>query len=203
MFFHYKSSEPSIQYRVIRSKRKSISIQIKENGDVEVRAPQYISDRQISQFVNSKQDWITEKRTKALERYQSLPQATPEEEAKIAFLEKKFRKAAKDYIPYRVEHFHKLTGGHYTSITIRDQKSRWGSCSGRGTLSFNYRLMMAPPKILDYVVVHELCHLTHMNHSKDFWNMVDSILPDYKESKQWLKDHGSELTVPCYLAKYK
>ncbi|MBQ7955858.1 MAG: M48 family metallopeptidase [Lachnospiraceae bacterium] len=203
MFFHYKTPETTYQYRIIRSNRKSISIQIKENGDVEVRAPHYVSDRQIDKFVESKQDWILEKRQEVLAHYNSLPTLSPEEEARIGYFEKKFRKAAKDYIPYRVEYFHQFTGGHYTSITIRDQKSRWGSCSGSGTLSFNYRLMMAPPKILDYVVVHELCHLTHMNHSKDFWNMVGTILPDYKESKQWLKEHGRELTVPHYLAKMK
>ncbi len=201
MFFHYKTPDPTYQYRIIRSNRKSISIRIKENGDVEVRAPHYVTDKQIDKFVESKLDWINTKRLEVLEYISSLPQITPETQARIEYFEKKFRKAAKDYIPYRVEYFHQFTGGHYTSITIRDQKSRWGSCSGTGTLSFNYRLMMAPPKILDYVVVHELCHLTHMNHSKDFWNMVGSILPDYKESKQWLKDHGAELTVPHYLAK--
>lgn len=203
MFFNYKTQNPSYQYRIIRSNRKSISIQIKENGDVEVRAPHYATDRQIAKFVDSKSDWIEEKRQKVLDYISTLPKISSEDEKRIEYFEKKFRKAAKDYIPYRVEYFHQFTGGHYTSITIRDQKSRWGSCSGTGTLSFNYRLMMAPPRILDYVVVHELCHLTHMNHSKDFWNMVGSILPDYKESKRWLKEHGRELTVPCYLAKNK
>lgn len=201
MFFHYKTPENTYQYHIIRSNRKSISIRIKENGDVEVRAPYYVTDKQIDNFVKSKSDWIIEKRQEVLEYLSTLPETTPETAARIEYFEKKFRKAAKDYIPYRVEYFHQFTGGHYTSITIRDQKSRWGSCSGTGTLSFNYRLMMAPPKILDYVVVHELCHLTHMNHSKDFWNMVGSILPDYKESKKWLKEHGSELTVPYYFAK--
>ena len=101
----------------------------------------------------------------------------------------------------RVNHYAPLMGVHPGRITIRDQKSRWGSCSSAGTLSFNYRLMMAPPRVLDYVVVHELCHLTHMNHSKDFWNMVERILPDYKESKNWLKEHGKELTVLHYINK--
>ena len=93
------------------------------------------------------------------------------------------------------------TGGHYTSITIRDQKTRWGSCSSRGTLSFNYRLIYGPAGPLDYVVVHELCHLTHMNHSKDFWNMVERIMPDYRIYKQWLREHGQELTLTTHLKK--
>lgn len=201
MFFHYKSPTDTYQYSIIRSRRKTISIQIKETGDVEVRAPHYATDKQIARFVESKEDWIIEKRQQILEYIESQPKLSEADEARIAYFEKKFRQAAKDYIPYRVEYFHKQTGGRYTSITIRDQKSRWGSCSGRGTLSFNYRLMMAPPKVLDYVVVHELCHLTHMNHSKDFWNMVESILPDYKESKKWLKEHGKELSVQYYLSK--
>lgn len=108
-------------------------------------------------------------------------------------LEKRYRDAAKEYIPKRVEYYHEFTGGTYHKITIRDQKTRWGSCSSNGTLSFNYRLMLAPPRVLDYVVVHELCHLTHMNHSTDFWNMVASILPDYKEYRKWLRDNGHTL----------
>lgn len=202
MSTHYKTPENTYQYRIIRSRRKSIAIQMKENGDVEVRAPYYATDRQIADFVESRQDWILAKRQEIMDYLNTLPVLSPTEQAKLDYFEKKFRKAAKEYIPYRVSYFHRLTGGHYTSITIRDQKSRWGSCSGTGTLSFNYRLMMAPPKILDYVVVHELCHLTHMNHSKDFWNMVESILPDYKESRQWLKEHGRELTLTGYLARY-
>lgn len=96
---------------------------------------------------------------------------------------------------------HRFTGGHYTTITIRDQKTRWGSCSSRGTLSFNYRLIYGPAGPLDYVVVHELCHLTHMNHSKDFWNMVERIMPDYRIYKQWLREHGQELTLTTHLKK--
>ena len=93
------------------------------------------------------------------------------------------------------------TGGTYTRITIRDQKTRWGSRSSSGTLSFNYRLMYAPRKVLDYVVVHELCHITHMNHSKEFWDMVASILPDYKESRNWLKEHGKELNIEDHMKR--
>lgn len=199
MNFHYKASDTPNQEmfpcRITFSKRKSISIQIKEDGSVDVKAPLYAPKWQVEAFVQSKLDWINQKRQEVLERQAALPTLTAEQEKRALSLEKQFRKAAKDYIPYRVEYFHAFTGGHYTSITIRDQKSRWGSCSSRGTLSFNYRLMMAPPKVLDYVVVHELCHLTHMNHSADFWKMVENIMPDYRTQKNWLKEHGHELTV--------
>lgn len=120
-------------------------------------------------------------------------------EYKAAELKRRFLSAAKVYFPKRCEELIRQTGGHYEKITIRDQKTRWGSCSQTGTLSFNYRLMMAPPEVIDYVIVHELCHLTHMNHSKAFWNMVAGILPDYAERKHWLKQHGHELNEEHYL----
>lgn len=126
---------------------------------------------------------------------------TPAELKRLNALEHRYRDAARAKITARVEYYHSVTGGHYTSIAIRDQKTRWGSCSSLGTLSFNYRLIFAPSKVLDYVVVHELCHLTHMNHSKNFWGMVERIMPDYKEYRQWLKEHGCELNLVSYLEK--
>lgn len=131
---------------------------------------------------------------------QSAP-LTIAEAKRLEVLSKRYRNTARQVFTERVAFFHPLTKGSYTSITIRDQKSRWGSCSSRGTLSFNYRLIFAPPKVLDYVVIHELCHLTHFNHSKEFWNMVGQIMPDYKVCQKWLKDHGRELTLENYLKK--
>lgn len=126
---------------------------------------------------------------------------TQAEAKRLQTLEKRYRKAARDTFTARVAYYHQFTGGNYTSITIRDQKSRWGSCSSRGTLSFNYRLIFAPLKVLDYVVVHELCHLSHMNHSKDFWSMVETVMPEYKVYKSWLRGHGQELNLISYLEK--
>lgn len=126
---------------------------------------------------------------------------TKEEQKRLQIMERRYRKAARDIFTSRAAYFHQFTGGNYTSVTIRDQKTRWGSCSSRGTLSFNYRLVFAPPKVLDYVVVHELCHLTHMNHSKDFWSMVERIMPDYRTCKSWLKSHGQELNLISHLQR--
>lgn len=126
---------------------------------------------------------------------------TEAETKRLENLEKRYRNAARQRLEERVAFYHTRTGGRYTSITVRDQKTRWGSCSSRGTLSFNYRLIFAPPQVLDYVVVHELCHLTHMNHSKDFWNKVASVMPEYKVYRLWLKEHGQELTLSHYLEK--
>ncbi len=130
-----------------------------------------------------------------------MQQYTPEELRRIQVFDNRYRNAAKEHFTKRVEHFLPLTGGSYTKITIRDQKTRWGSRSSSGTLSFNYRLMYAPPRVLDYVVLHELCHITHMNHSKEFWDMVASIMPDYKVCKQWLKEHGTELNAVAHMKK--
>jgi len=124
---------------------------------------------------------------------------TQAETKRLETLEKRYRSAARTKFEQRCAYYRRFTGGIYHSITIRDQKTRWGSCSSRGTLSFNYRLIFAPPAVLDYVVVHELCHLTHMNHSADFWNKVASVMPDYKQHRKWLKEHGGELTLEHYL----
>ena len=126
---------------------------------------------------------------------------TPEQLKRIQVFDNRYRNAAKAHFTKRVEHFIKQTGGTYTRITIRDQKTRWGSRSSSGTLSFNYRLMYAPPRVLDYVVIHELCHITHMNHSKEFWDMLASIMPDYKVCKDWLKEHGKELNAETHMEK--
>jgi predicted metal-dependent hydrolase len=80
-------------------------------------------------------------------------------------------------------------------IVIKDQKTKWGSCSSKGNINFNFRVIMAPENIIDYLVVHELCHLVHMNHSSDFWNLVKSILPNYREDEEWLKINGVNLNI--------
>lgn len=126
---------------------------------------------------------------------------TPAEARRLKAFTIRYREEAHRKIEERVAFYHPLTGGRYTSVTIRDQKSRWGSCSSRGTLSFNYRLIFAPLPVLDYVVVHELCHLTHMNHSKEFWDKVASVMPEYNVHRQWLKDHGHELSPEHHMEK--
>lgn len=108
-------------------------------------------------------------------------------------LEKWYRKEASAVISKKAAYYAKILSVCYEDIHIRDQKSRWGSCSGRGNLNFNWRLIMAPEQVLDYVVIHELCHLRHMDHSREFWELVGSICPSYKQFKGWLKDHGESL----------
>lgn len=108
-------------------------------------------------------------------------------------LEKWYRKEALFVISEKAEEFAKLLSVHFKDIRIKDQKSRWGSCSSKGNLNFNWRIIMAPEPVCDYVVIHELCHLVFMDHSVNFWNLVESICPDYRQYKKWLKENGKQL----------
>lgn len=100
---------------------------------------------------------------------------------------------AKQILPERIAYFASLLGVSYGRITIRAQRSRWGSCSAKGNLNFNCLLMLVPPEVRDYVVVHELCHRLELNHSPKFWAWVERVVPDYKLHRTWLRDNGSSL----------
>ena len=108
----------------------------------------------------------------------------------IECLESWYKKNARHIISMRVEQYAKAMGVTYGRISIRSQKSRWGSCSSSGNLNFNWHLVMMPSKVLDYVVIHELAHRIEMNHSKQFWENVSIVCPEYKLRKLWLKEHG-------------
>jgi predicted metal-dependent hydrolase len=114
--------------------------------------------------------------------------------ARIVF-ERWYRKQALDTLTHRVQHFASLHGFRYTQVKISAARTRWGSCSARGNLSFTWRLVMAPLPVIDYVVVHELVHLKVRNHSRLFWDQVEKLLPDYKDRRSWLKEHGSSLNL--------
>lgn len=190
----YQSKLYELPYTLIRSDRRSFSISISPDGQITVRVPMRATQKEISHLLIEKRIWIVTKYLEVQEKQRNRPVSELTDTQRLA-LEKRYIAAAKEYFPKRVAHFHQFTGGSYNRITIRDQKTRWGSCSARGTLSFNWRLMLAPPAILDYVVVHELCHLTHMNHSSAFWQKVESVYPDYRTARKWLKDHGQELVL--------
>ena len=104
------------------------------------------------------------------------------------------RKKAKEIFQERVKHYANDLKLYPKGITIKDQKTLWGSCSSKDNINFNWRLIMAPIEILDYVVVHELCHLKHRNHSKEYWDYVEAAMPDYAKRRKWLKDNGRVLT---------
>ena len=176
---------------VFRSNRKTIAIQVNPDLTVTVRAPKCATDKDIEQLLNKKMSWIQKSIDKIREKKAAYEKEdiTPLSYAEIQELADR----ALAYIPGRVASFAGQIGVDYERITIRTQKTRWGSCSGKGNLNFNCLLMLAPPEVIDYVVVHELCHRKEMNHSKAFWDEVERILPDYKKYAQWLKNEGSLL----------
>lgn len=110
-------------------------------------------------------------------------------------LEKWYRKEALAVFTEKADVYAGCLKVSFNKIRIKDQKSRWGSCSSKGNLNFNWRILMAPEPVCDYVIIHELCHLIHMNHSADFWKQVESICPQYKQYKNWLRDHAELLYI--------
>ncbi len=186
----YDYGDLKLHYKLIRCDRKSYEVQIKPGGEVAIRAPFSLPDSVITEFLIQREDWIKSKyyeQCKVRDRKE-----TDETSLK---LEKRYRTAAMEYIPKRVAFYADVMGVSYGRITIRDAKTRWGSCSSIGNLSFSWRLMLAPFSVLDYVVIHELCHRIQMNHSKDFWRLVEQYCPDYKMKRKWLKENGKHLHV--------
>lgn len=174
--------------KVVRSSRKTLSLQIQRDGTILVRAPLRLPEREIQKFLQEKSSWIEahlEKVNRANENAAEAP-LSPEDIRALA------DRALED-IPQRVRKFAARMGVTYGKITIRNQTTRWGSCSGAGNLNFNCLLMLAPEEIRDYVVVHELAHRRHMDHSAAFWQEVMGVLPDYKARVKWLKENGATL----------
>lgn len=180
--------------QVIRSNRRSLCIQINGKGDVIVRAPYRLSEREIKRFVEEKSGWIEKQLLKVRARQQDNEGMEKQHQYTVQELESLAKKAAQ-WIPERVARYAGQMGVSYGRITIRSQRTRWGSCSQKGNLNFNCLLMLAPPDVIDYVVVHELCHRKEMNHSARFWEEVEMVLPNYRESRKWLKDHGTTLIL--------
>ena len=172
------------EYSIVKSNRKSIAIQIHPDCKVLVRAPKRMRMEEIKRFVESKTEWIEK----------HLSNCTSQNQQKLTDQEiQALREKARALVTERVQYYAPLIGVTYNQIVIRAQHTRWGSCSNKGNLNFNCLLALVPPEVLDYVVVHELCHRKELNHSERFWNEVTKILPDYKVRKKWLKDNGSNL----------
>ncbi len=177
-----------MEFEVIRSNRRTIGAEIK-GGKLIVRVPLLATNKEINRFIEQHQKWFethiakAEAREKAKESYHKLTQD------EILALANK----ALEVIPERVAHYAPLVGVTYGRITIRKQRSRWGSRSSKGNLNFNCLLMLTPPEIIDSVVVHELCHRKEMNHSKEFYAEVLRVFPDYRKWNKWLKENGDIL----------
>lgn len=247
MYFVYNNE--TIQVHIIRSKRKTVCMSVNKDGSVTVKAPlRYPTDKEISDFVEQKIDWVLkqreihedredmrlvrrfetdysfpylgEERLVEMQRgkknefsyengkiviktpfYSALENDYEAEENKVAIeklqndLKKWYKKQAADYITKRVEYYKDIVGVTVNSVSIKSRKSQWGSCDSNGDVTFSWRLVMARPEAIDYVVIHELCHRKHMDHSSAFWNQVKKYIPDYKKQKQWLEENSINLNI--------
>lgn len=168
--------------QIIRSDRKTIAIQITPKGEVIVRCPRRMADADVQTFLEQKRAWIQKQ----------LSQCKPAEPFSQAELNR-FRQQTRSLVTQLAAHYAPIVGVDYGRITVRAQRTRWGSCSSKGKLNFNCLLALVPAQVADYIVVHELCHRREMNHSPRFWAEVEKVLPDYRSCEQWLKRHGRDL----------
>jgi predicted metal-dependent hydrolase len=215
--------------KLVRSKRKTLSLIVETDGTLTVRAPLRMKEADIRRFIDVKSDWIKRKQAHVQKeayvprRYADgetflylgkevplrlVPDRNPalvmDSVFKLArsaqlraapVFEDWYKKQARTVLTERVEFYARKYGFNLERIRISAARTRWGSCSVKKTLSFSWRLVMAPPEIIDYVVVHELCHLKELNHSGSFWAQVGLILPDFKARRKWLKQNGANLRL--------
>ena len=181
-----KNGKQILYLQVIRSNRKSIGLEVRSADDIRVRIPSRLSDRELKKFVNAHKDWIFEK-AELIENWEDQRAFTgaPSWEG----LSKVELQNIKNKFADRVSYFAEIMNVTFGRITIRNQKTRWGSCSTKGNLNFNYQLYYLPEELLDYVVVHELSHRRHMDHSKEFWTEVEKYCPNYRKLRKNLKQY--------------
>lgn len=197
--------------QLIRSKRKTLLLQIKTDGSLVVRAPMRYDISRINNFITQKTNWIITKQSAMRKRF-LLQQKILKDQAKsreegILLLGKKqkinfqnlqnknelilwYKREALKYIEPQLDIFAKNINAKYHKIKITSARKRWGSCSTQGNINFSWRLIMAPKEIVDYVIAHEVAHLLHKNHSSKFWNCVEKMIPDYKNHNLWLRKNG-------------
>jgi predicted metal-dependent hydrolase len=220
-----------MEYTVIRSRRKTIAVEITKEGDVLVRAPLKLARREVLAFVHQSSGWIARKLAQARVLQEERTARRFQEGEPFSFLGEQhrlryvaggeyllkengefllgadlsaragalfrtwYRARAREILEDRVAYFALRMGLTCRSVRITDAKERWGSCNAAGSLNFAWRLVMAPPPVIDYVIVHELVHLVEMNHSRMFWGRVGRILPDYAQRRKWLRDNEHLLTL--------
>lgn len=239
----------TIQVHIIRSKRKTVCLSVNKDGSVTVKAPlRYPTDKEISNFVEQKIDWIITQRDiqqdredmRLVRRFETdysfpylgeerLVEIQPGKKTNISFenekiivktphyevlqadydapenkviidklkteLKKWYKKQAAAYTTKRVDYYKDIVGVTVNSVSIKSRKSQWGSCDSNGDITFSWRLVMARPEAIDYVVIHELCHRKHMDHSREFWNQVQKYMPDFKAQKLWLEENSVNLNI--------
>lgn len=182
-----------ITVTIIRSSRRTIGLEVGVSGQVVLRAPKRASQRMLRSFLEERKEWITEK-YQLMERIRrEEAEREPKDYERDPEKKKVYRCEAGNILAARAAYYAEQMGVDYGRITVKETKTRWGSCSTKGNLNFHWKLVLMPPEILDYVVVHELAHRKEMNHSERFWRIVGSVLPDYKERRKWLRENGRKV----------
>ena len=212
--------------KIIRSKRKTLSLTINENAELIIRAPKRLSIEKIQDFINEKENWINRKKilienqikdvtsnhNKLLYLGNLFPINVEQNASKELFftgeefitnsiepdslslsIKKWYKNKFKEIALPRVAYFANKHNLMVNQVRVKNQKTMWGSCSSKNNINLNYLLLMAPMGVIDYVIVHELVHTIHRNHSTDFWDSVESIMPEFQEHKRWLKKNGYKL----------
>ena len=169
-----------MEYTLIYEKRKTVSLKVASDLSVVVKAPKGLPRAEIDSFVSAHKLWIEKAKARQKKRTEAENALTNERVAEL-------RARAAETIPKRVAFYAKIMGVQPSGIKITSAKTRFGSCSGKNSLCFSWRLMLYPPEAVDYVVVHELAHIREKNHSPAFYAVVAAVLPDYKAREQLLK----------------
>ena len=163
-----------IEYELIRSPRRTMSVEVDTNGGVLVRAPRFAPRWQIEAFVKERAEWINRARERQAKRLKNLPDIREEDKPYYV-------KQAKAVLPGKIRRYAASMGVEPMGLTVTSARTRFGSCSGQNRLSFSWRLMAYPEAAIDYVVVHELAHIRYKDHSRAFYAFIESVLPDYME----------------------
>lgn len=175
--------------QLIRSRRRTIGLHVTADARLIVRAPLRAPLSTINQFISETMPWILKKQNEAQARLQLTAEKRRLDEERFLECGENYRERAAEIIGLRARIMAEAHGFNYSRVRISNARSRWGSCSSKGTLSFTWRLMMAPEWVIDYVVAHELAHLEHRNHSRHFWFLVSQLHPQFKEARRWLRDN--------------
>lgn len=171
-----------IDYELIRSNRKSVSMSINNDLDVRIRAPHRVAVKDIEAFINKNLDWVEKHKKNMVERLASRPfRVFSEEEIKV------LKKKAKEIIPERVSYYSAVMGVKPNCVKITSATTRWGSCSSKNNICFSYRLMQYPMEVIDYIVVHELTHIRVKNHGPLFYEELERFMPDHRERANMMK----------------
>ncbi len=216
-----------LEYQLVYSRRKSISIAVNRQGQITVRAPLRESRQSIERFLKDSREWIAAKKAKMERQRAACPDIEIREGGRIPFLGGELtihmephirirrmgecllmpedatgdqlvrflKREARPVLQESLDHYAQLTGLRYREMKLSSARGRWGSCSHDNSINLTWRLIFCPIEAIDYVAVHELCHILHKNHSREFWASVERVLPDYRERERWLKDHARLMDI--------